>query len=218
MKHLVLAVLLSGCGLSGCGSVVHTTRPDVPATPRDPTLVEVRTTGYDGTYRIVSHSTWDVDPNLELPATAPTDVVSEMRAEAARRGAEMLLLERFDDAFRKVWLGRGIVRTEVGDTAIVACAHEGFERALARAKDRAQTCIARLAYDRPSIRGEVEVVFEVDAIGRALGVAALPSSSRDGGLQQCVIEAVHATDFGTPVGFSCKGQVGAAVPPPARPL
>jgi hypothetical protein len=201
---------------TACGNVVHSTRPGAAGEPRDPTLVEVRTTGYDDPFHVVSHSTWDVDPNGALPETLPEDVMVEMRAEAARRGAEMLLLERLDSEWRKVWLGRGAVKSDTGDGPIEACFHYGFAAHVAEAHERAVSNVKRLLYDRPDVRGQVEVMFEVDATGRAIGAAATPWSSRDGDLQRCVLEAVYATRFGTPEKFGCQWQISVNVASPTE--
>lgn len=202
--------------LTACGGVRHATRGG-GASAKDVTLVEVRSTGFESPYQIVSFSTWDVDPNDELPATAPTDVIADMRAEAARRGAEMLLLERAEDAWRKVWLGLGIVRSQ-GESAggpVPACTQAGFEAAVHDAKARAVTCAKRVLYERPAVRGAIEVLFEVDPHGEVLRAAATPASSRDTELQQCVLGAVHAAAFGEPAGFTCRGAVAVEITGPA---
>jgi hypothetical protein len=208
--------------LSACGGVRHATRGG-GAAAKDETLVEVRTTGFESPYQIVSFSTWDVDPNEALPATAPAGVVADMRAEAARHGAEMLLLERAEDAWRKVWLGLGIVRAQAststggpggdsaGPSAVPVCTQAGFEAALKDARARAITCAKRVLYERPAVRGSIEVLFEVDPHGDVLRAAATPASSRDTELQQCVLGAVHASAFGEPVGFTCRGSVAVQV-------
>jgi len=200
--------------LSACGGVHHATRPDPTPAAKDPSLVEVRTTGFDGPTRVVSYSTWDVDPNDELPAIAPADVVEDMRVQAGRSGAEMLLLERVEDAWRKVWLGLGVVKDEAGQKAVAPCVHGGFDAALADAKMRAVRCAKGILYERAAIRGSVNVIFEVDPEGRVLRAAPTPDSSRDSELQQCVVGAVHTTSFGRPLGFTCQGQVSVAISGP----
>src|SRR5690349_9318133 len=100
MKSFLFASLV--IGLSACGGVRHAQRPDRPTDTKDPALVEVRTTGYDGKARVVSYSTWDVDPNDELPTEAPDSVIEDMREEAASYGADMLLLDRIEGKWRKL--------------------------------------------------------------------------------------------------------------------
>jgi len=194
--------------LSACGGVKHATRGAIDTAPRDPTFVEVRTTGFDGPHEVVSYSTWDVDLTDALPAQLPAGVLSEMRDEAARQGAEMLLLDRIDDAYRKVWLGLGAKRSAKGaSNAVPDCTQPGFAEALADAKARGERCVKRLLYERKALSGKVDVLFEVDPNGRVLSAAATPDSSRDGELQQCVVGAVHATAFGEPATFTCRGRV-----------
>ncbi len=208
--RLALALLAASFGsLIACGGVKHATRGASNQAPRDPTFVEVRTTGFDGAHEVVSYSTWDVDLTETLPAKIPDGVMSEMRDEAARHGAEMLLLDRIDDAYRKVWLGLGAKRTAEGTStnAVPECTQPGFAEALTDAKARGARCVKRLLYERPALSGKVEVLFEVDPNGRVLRAAATPDSSRDGQLQQCVVGAVHATAFGEPATFSCRGRV-----------
>jgi len=200
--------------LAACGGVRHATRGDGGAA-RDETLVEVRTTGFESPYHIVSYSTWDVDPNEALPTTAPAGIVAEMRAEAARRGAEVLLLDRVEDAWRKVWLGLGIVRAADGEASIPPCDHAGFDVAVKDARARAASCARRVLYERPAVRGTVEVLFEVDPHGEVLRAAATPASSRDTELQQCALGAVHGSAFGEPRGFTCRGSMTLEVTGPA---
>lgn len=199
--------------LAACSSVHHATRPEAFPDAKEPSLVEVRTTGYDGAYKVVSYSTWDVDPNDELPASAPDDVVDAMREEAAAYGADMLLLDRVEDAWRKVWLGLGVKKADSGDRTVPACVQKGFDAAVADARARAARCTKGILYGRPGLRGRVEAVFEIDPDGRVLRAAPTPDSSRDSSYQECVLQAVHATSFGTPIGFSCQGRVAVAIDP-----
>lgn len=203
---LALAMVLTA---TACGGVQHATRSSAPSgSAIDPTFVEVRTTGLETPYDIVSWSAWDVAQTDPLPATAPDEVVTQMREEAARRGAQALLLERLEDPWRKAWLGLGVVRAP--DRANEPqkppnpCAHPGFAEALLDAMARAQTCAKRLKYERPQLAGDVQVVFEVDPFGKVLRAAATPDSSRDGQLQACALGAVHATSFGAPTDWSCQ--------------
>lgn len=208
---LALAITLVA---TACGGVQHATRNSAPsAAAIDPTFVEVRTTGLETPYDIVSWSAWDVAQTDPLPTTAPDDVVTQMREEAARRGAQALLLERLEDPWRKVWLGLGVVRApdraDEPQRPPTPCAQPGFAEALRDATARAQTCIKRLQYERPQLAGEVQVIFEVDAFGKVLRAAATPDSSRDGQLQACVLGAVHATSFGEPSDWTCQGVLTA---------
>lgn len=216
MKHRLFLVLFNllvvfvlGLALSACGGVRHATRSGTTPVPNDPTFVEVRTTGLDSPYTIVSWSAWEVALTDTLPDMAPSDIVTEMREEAARRGATMLLLDRVENAWRKVWLGLGVVRTAetTSSTTPPTCSHAGFAEALIDAMDRAETCGKRLKYERPQLAGDVHIVFEVDPFGQVLQAAATPDSSRDGQLQACALEAVHATPFGTPPTWSCQGHL-----------
>lgn len=218
-RHSITSALALTLLATACGGVQHATRGPAGGA-LDPTFVEVRTTGLDVPYDIVSWSAWDVAQTDPLPSTAPEDVVSEMRAEAARRGAQALLLERIEDPWRKVWLGLGVVRAPERanePTKLLApCAQPGFAEALLDAMARAQTCAKRLKYERPQLAGDVQVVFEVDPFGKVLRAAATPDSSRDGQLQACALGAVHASSFGEPTGWSCQAILIMGTPgPPA---
>ena len=197
------------CGfvvLSACGGVNHATRSGPNHAAKDPTFVEVRTTGLDTPYTIVSWSSWDVALTDPLPAEAPTDVVGDMRDRAAKHGAEKLLLDRVENTWRKVWIGLGVVRADTV-AEVSECAQAGYAAAQADAVSRAQTCVKRLLFERPQLAGKVDVLFEVDPHGRILRAAPTPDSSRDGQLQACVLGAVHATTFGAPPSWTCKGRV-----------
>lgn len=216
MKHRASIIALGlvtlfVLGPTACGGVRHATRSGQGPEPKDPSLVEVRTTGFDGPVCTVSFSTWDVDPADELPANAPSDVVDEMREEAARQGADMLLLERVEDAWRKLWLGLGVKKDEASTPEVPACAQPGFAAALEDAKARAVRCVQGVLYERAGLRGQVTVVFEVDPAGAVLRAAPTPDSSRDSQFQQCVVGAVHGTGFGEPVGFTCQGRVAVEI-------
>lgn len=214
MKSLLCLLPALLAGVVACGGVHHASRPDQTPAAKDLSLVEVRTTGFDGPTRVVSYSIWDIDPNDELPAQAPADVVAEMREHAAGFGAEMLLLDRIEDAWRKAWLGIGVVKDEAGKREVAPCVHAGFEAALADAKVRAGRCAKGILYERAALRGAIEVLFEVDPEGNVLRAAPTPDSSRDSELQQCVIGAVHTTTFGRPLGFTCQGRVAVAITGP----
>jgi len=215
MKLSVVSVLALFVGLSACGGVHHATRPDMTRAAKDPSLVEVRTTGFEGPTRVVSYSTWDIDPNDELPLAPPDDVVTDMREQAATFGAEMLLIERVEDAWRKAWLGLGVVKDDAAKSEVAPCVHAGFDKALADAKERAIRCGKGILYERPAIRGSIEVLFEVDPEGKVLRAAPTPASSRDSEFQQCVVGAVHTTTFGRPLGFTCQGRVSVAITGPS---
>ncbi len=207
---------LAGLGPVGCGGVKHATRPDSGPEAKDPSLVEVRTTGYDGPTKVVSYSTWDVDPNDELPASVPDDVVADMREQAAAYGADMLLLDRIDDSWRKVWLGLGVKKDASANptAAVPPCVHNGFDAAREDARQRAIRCVKGVLYEREALRGSIDVLFEVDPEGRVLRAAPSPDSSRDSSFQQCVVGAVHGTSFGRPLGFTCQGRVAVKIAGP----
>jgi|GEM_PF-1307850 len=192
---------------AGCSSVQHATRPGVGLTARDASLVEVKTTGLDSGYRVVSFSSWDILLTDELPEAAPEDVVISMREAAATHGAEMLLVDRWDDPYRKAFYGMGVVPAEGGAPEVKACDHVGFSAALTAVQSKARSCAKRIKKERPAIAGTVEAVFEVDPNGGILRAAATPNSSRDSGLQGCVIDPIYASQWGTPTGFTCKGTI-----------
>src|SRR5262245_8969057 len=127
MKSFLFASLV--LGVSACGGVRHAQRPDRPTDPKDPTLVEVRNTGYDGKAKVVSYSKGDVDPSDELPTEAPEGVVEDMREEAASFGADMLLLERIEGKWRKLWLGTGVKKDEAATSEVPMCTQKGFDAA-----------------------------------------------------------------------------------------
>lgn len=203
-----LSVFIAAASLlsAACGGVKHVTRDGASLGPRDATLVEVRTTGVDGGYRIVSFSSWDVELNESLPADAPDDVVFSMRAAAASHGAERLLLDRWDDPYRKAFYGFGVVAADAVPVA-VDCSHDGFAAVLESVRKQARFCADDLKRQRPGIRGFIEAVFEVDPWGRTLRAAATPASSRDSQLQACVIAPIHDAAWGTPSAFTCKGVI-----------
>jgi hypothetical protein len=207
---LALAALaaVSLSGLAACSGVHSATRPGASAAARDASLVEVRQTGFDGAYRIVSFSTWDVDPSETLPAEAPTGVVDDMRSEAAAQGAELLLVERWDDPYRKAYYGIGAIKDALASRDIPTCGQPTFDAAIAAARATAASCVREIRARRPQMRGSVTVAFEIDPDGKTLRAAPTPESSRDSEFQACVVEAVYATEWGAPLQFSCQARIG----------
>lgn len=207
---LALAALaaVSLSGLAACSGVHSATRPGASATARDPSLVEVRATGFDGAYRIVSFSTWDVDPSEPLPAEAPVGVIEDMRAEAAAQGAEMLIMERWEDPYRKAYYGIGAVKDALASREIPTCGQPTFDAAMTAARATAAACVRELRAHRPQMRGSVTVAFEVDPDGKTLRGAPTPESSRDSEFQACLVDAVYATAWGAPLQFSCQARIG----------
>jgi hypothetical protein len=206
-----LSRILLGAAIIGltpaCAGVQTSTRPGAALPARDATLVEVRTTGYDGAYDVVSFSSWDVELNETLPETAPEDVLFNMRAAAATHGAELLLVERWEDPYRKAFYGVGAAKRDGEPAALATCAHAGFEEKLKSVRKSARACAKAIKARRPAIRGVIEAVFEVAPEGDTLRAAATPASSRDSELQACVIEPIYKTNWGDPSGFTCKGSI-----------
>lgn len=204
MKRLILLPVVS---LLACSSVNTATREGATGTARDETLVKVVTTGAEGPYRIVSFSTWDVALVDDLPATAPDDILADMRSAAAQSGAEVLYVERYESEQRKAFYGVGAVPDASAPTAVSTCAHGGFAEQFQKADAKAQSCGRDVKLRRPQVQGKVDVAFEVDPAGGVLRAAPTPDSSRDSELQGCVLEAVHETDWGVPSGFTCQGRI-----------
>jgi hypothetical protein len=209
MRHLKTALLGATFLLlaPACGGVRTATRPGAALPSRDATLVEVRTTGYEGAYDVVSFSSWDVDLNESLPETAPEDVLFSMRAAAATHGAELLLVERWEDPYRKAFYGVGAAKRDGEPSAVGQCTHAGFDAVMESVRSSARSCAKGIKARRPAIRGVVEAVFEVAPEGDTLRAAATPASSRDSELQACVIGTIYGANWGAPSGFTCKGTI-----------
>jgi hypothetical protein len=215
MTVLPAPFLVAALGLAplfaACSGVRHATRPDGALPPRDVALVEVRTTGLEGAWRAVNFSSYDVELNEPLPAEAPEDVVISMREAASTHGARVLLIERWEDPYRQAFYGYGLVPADGASFEGLApappCAHATFSAALADVTAAARACARDVRARRPSLRGLVDALFEVDPFGGTLRAAASPDSSRDSELQACVIARIYATDWGVPDGLTCKGSL-----------
>lgn len=206
-----LAALAASSG--ACSSVRSSTRDGSSGLSRDAALVKVVTEGAEGPWHAVSFSAWDVDLVDDLPAKAPEDVINDMREEAADNGAEMLIVERYEDAYRKAFYGWGAVADQLAPKDPPVCGHPGFSASLEKAKEKARSCAAILRQKRPALMGSVDVVFEVDPEGNVLRAAPTPNSSRDSELQACVLEAVHESGWGIPLQFSCQARIAVDIAP-----
>ncbi len=193
--------------IAACGGGVRTVDRGPAGAPVDPVLVQVVKGAPLGDVRYVSLSSWEVHPADTLPAELPASQVAEMRRAAAARGATRLYLERVDDAFRRAFFGVGVVPTAAGQGDPGPCGHPAFAAARAAAEADGWRCLERLRATRPALRGQVAVIFQIDAEGRVMRAAATPASTRDGMAQRCVLRAAHEADWGTPAGLSCTGQL-----------
>lgn len=213
----VIVVALSLSSLVACGGVRHASRDGLSREARAVELVEVSDAGPSEGQRIVSFSIWDVDLVDDLPAEAPADVVGDMREEAAAKGAEKLLLERYQSDYRKAFYGVGVVADPTAPKAAPVCGHPGFDVAINEARAQVRSCGDALRKRRPELRGTVVVAFEIDPHGGVLRAVPTPDSSRDSELQACVLEAVHTTPMGMPLDFTCQARLSVEVGEGAAP-
>lgn len=197
--------------LVACGGVRHASRDGLSREARAVELVEVTSAGPSEGHRIVSFSIWDVDLVDDLPADPPKDVVADMREEAASKGAEQLLLERYESDYRKAFYGVGIVHDPTAPKVAPVCGHPAFELHLEEARGKVRACADALRKRRPELRGKVVVAFEIDYEGGVLRAVPTPDSSRDSELQACVLEAVHDTPMGVPLEFTCQARLSVEV-------
>lgn len=211
----VAVALAVATALSACGASVQTaarTSNEGSGSPREAYLVQVADGSPGDGDRVVSLSVWDVNPADALPATAPEEVVATMREHAAERGATRLWIERVEAPQRKAFFGLGTVADAAATRGQAPCAHAAFADGLIAATRAADRCLAALLRDRPALRGEITVVFQVDAWGAVMRAAPTPDSTRDGMAQLCAVDAVHDADFGAPIDLSCEGSLTVAIP------
>ncbi len=210
-RSLVVAALARAPLAAACSGVRLATRASTALPARDVTLVEVRTTGLEGAWRVVNFASFDVALNEPLPGEAPEDVVVSMREAASSHGARVLFIDRWEDPFRQAFYGYGVVPVDgaafEGLEPAAPCAHAAFKAALAEVTTAARACVRDVRARRPGLRGVVDALFEVDPFGGTLRAAASPDSSRDTELQGCVIARIYATDWGSPHAFTCRGSM-----------
>ncbi len=207
----LLALLLAG----GCGPSLQTAeRGPRIGTASDPVLVAVVDGRAPQGMRAVSLSVWDVHPSDALPETAPRDVVESMRAEAAERGATHLHVQRTESPWRKAFYGRGLAPLPANNVkpASAQCEGGAFTAGLAAANKQAARCIKGLLQERPALKGNVEVLFEVDSFGRTLYATPSAGSSRDGQVQSCALDALFDADLGEPTALTCRGRFSMPFP------
>jgi len=162
---------------------------------------------------LVTLSSWDVNPADALPAAAPPEVVEEMRAEAAARGATRLWIERVDTPWRRAYFGLGTRPDAESSAEPVPCAHASFADGIIAASGDADRCLAAIRRERPALRGEITVIFQVDAWGDVMRAAPTPDSTRDGQAQRCALDAVYDASFGPPLALTCGGTLTVTFPP-----
>jgi len=205
-------LLLAALGLAACATTVETADRGEGLAPRDPALVQVLEQPASVGDPLVSFSVWEVNRVDTLPAAAPEDVVTAMRTEAAQRGAARLFLERIDGPRRKAFFGLGAAPPGAERPHEPVCDYPSFHTRAGRAVRDAQRCLAAVAARRPGFRAAVAVVMQLDAWGRVMQAAPTPESTRDGEAHACVLDALHATDFGAPPGLTCAAMLGVAYP------
>jgi hypothetical protein len=210
-RLLVVTTLVVSPFGAACSGVRHATRGAEGLPARDVELVEVRTTGLDGAWRVINFASWDVALNEPLPTEAPEDVIISMREAASSHGARVLFVERWEDTYRQAFFGYGVEPVEgasfEGLAPVPPCAHASFKAALSEVSASARACVRDVRGRRPGLRGVVDALFEVDPFGGTLRAAASPDSSRDSELQACVIARIYATGWGAPEALTCRGAV-----------
>ncbi|MCA9514786.1 MAG: hypothetical protein KC635_07590 [Myxococcales bacterium] len=202
---------LAALGVAACGSVKTADRGGEAREAVDPVLVQVIDGSPTTPVELVSLSVWDVDVQDELPAALPEDIVTSMRAAAGSLGAKSLFIEREDNPYRRAFYGLGAVPAPGATDLLPACSHDGFAERVQDARAATERCLRRLREDRPALRAEVTVVFQVDAWGGVMRAAPSLASSRDGLVRDCALEAVFDQDFGEPAALRCQGEMTATL-------
>jgi hypothetical protein len=205
-RVLLLALSVSPI-FAACGaSVQHAPRATDGPPAREPVLVQIVDSA-PLEARVVSMTRYEIHPSDTLPTEAPDGVKMEMREEAARAGAESLLIERLNTPWKRAFFGLGLHGT---GAAPPRCEHPAFVDASQDASASIERCLRSLQKKRPALKASMTIMFQVNAFGDVMRAAATPESSRDGQARACGLEAVFKTDFGTPAGFVCRGRVAAA--------
>lgn len=208
--HMLPAALLA-TGLLACGSLRTADRGGAEREAVDPVLVQVVDGSPTTPVALVSLSVWGVPPQDPLPAALPDDVLASMRAAAGSLGARFLYVEREDSPYRRAFFGLGAVPAPEAAELMSPCTHGGFTERVQDAREATERCLRRLREDRPALRAEVTVVFQVDAWGGVMRAAPTLASSRDGLVRDCALAAVFDQDFGEPAALRCQGEVTSAL-------
>lgn len=210
IKGLLLLAYFSHVALTGCAGIDVASAGSVVPEPEPSYLVQVLTQAPDEAHLLVITRV-AIDPLDKRPITEALgeERLDALRAIAAQHGAERLLLD--DSRVRgKRWAyGLGISKTLSSHLSLrpPPCEGIGLTKAKARAARRASLCLKDLAARRRALSAQVHVMFRVDPFGDLMRAAALPSSSRDSQVQECVIEALESVNYPRPPSLICTDEL-----------
>jgi len=202
-----LSVIYMCCLLSaGCAGIDVASVGSVVPEPEPSYLVQVLTQAPDEAYLLVITRV-AIDPLDKRPITEALgeERLDALRTIAAQHGAERLLLDESRVRGERWAYGLGISKTLTSHLGLTppACEGLGLTEAKARVARRASLCLRDLATRRRSLSAKVHVRFRVDPFGDLMRAAALPSSSRDSQVQECVTEALESVSYPRPPSLIC---------------
>lgn len=214
-QRTLVALSLVHIAATGCAGMEVASVGSVVPEPEPSYLVQVLTQAPDEAYLLVITRV-ELDPLDQRPVAEAIgeDRLEGMRVTAARHGAERLLLDdtRVGGKRRAYGLGLSTTLTSHLTLSPPECEGIGLTEAKARAARRASICLKELAARRTALSAEVHVRFRVDPFGALMRAAALPSSSRDSQVQDCVIEALDSVTYPRPPSLICTDDLQVRYP------
>ena len=204
LMGLCVALLLAMQGACGGGvkSLSYDALDDRPAF-----LVEVKLETPALPTVPVSQSVVAVDPGAPLPAMPANSLLDPMREEAAKRGANFLLVERFDTRWRRVYYGTGLKLSERPKGPVKACKQADAVEIRDRVVAKAGRCLQELSRTRPSLRARIDATLLIDAFGGLKKIVHRSGSSVDGQVRGCLLKPAAKASYGRSGGYTCELSV-----------
>ena len=201
-----LCVTVALTVLGACGGGVKTLSYD-SLDQRPAFLVEVKLAPPAQPTVSVSQSVVAMDPGAPLPAMPANSILAPMREEAAKRGANFLLIERLDTRWRRVYYGTGLKLSQSQEGALKACAHTGAVESRDRVVAQAGRCLQDLSRTRPALRARIDASLVIDAFGGLKGIVHRADSSRDGQVRSCLLKPAAKASYGRSGDYTCELSV-----------
>ena len=192
-------------GLCQCGgALTHVSYEPTTTSGRSAFLVQVVDRVPSRPTRIVSYSVLTVDSEGAMPLRPSAQALASMRAMAASRGANFLLVERVDLPWRRAFFGTGLALVRGKSKPVARCRAPGTAARVSRVFGEIRACLAELKNARPALQARASFEVIVGALGRVKRALPQPGSSRDGAVQRCLLGPIFRAPYPVaPKGYVC---------------
>ncbi|MEC9071988.1 MAG: hypothetical protein VX938_06395, partial [Myxococcota bacterium] len=209
---LLLPILL--VAVTGCGGLHHLAPVTAERSSVEPYLVQLVDAPPGEASVRVSLSIRQYSPSEPMAESLSEEELAGMRAYAAERGAESLLVERVETPWRKAFYGTGFA-PQVGAAALHAvpsCEGAAFQAQMEAVGRRVGRCLRDLKKARPALIGEATVRMMIDGAGGVYSAGVSPDSSRDGEVRNCFLKEAWRGGYGASATLLCGAEFSGKLP------